>query len=126
MTVKYKLPLIIFDSECTLCVRFTQALKALDQNNEIHYESLYNEELYQDFLELNLEDCQKEVHLIQEDQTILKGGEVVEFLIAKIPGVKKISWLIESKAAKGAMNLFYKKINSIRLLKKQGCKTCTK
>lgn len=126
MTDKYKLPLIIFDSECTLCVRFTQALKALDQKNEISFESLYSEELYNEFKDLFLEDCKKEVHLILEDQQILKGPQVIEYLVAKIPGVKKVSWLIESKAAKGAMNLFYKKVNSIRLLQKQGCKTCSK
>ena len=119
----FKLPLIVFDSECSLCVRFTQALKVLDIKNTLNFESLYNENLYKQFSNLKQAECEKEVHLVLEDK-ILRGPKVIEYLVEKIPGAKKISWLIESDASKGAMNLFYKKVNSIRLKQKQGCKTC--
>lgn len=119
----FKLPLIVFDSECSLCVRFTQALKLLDIKNTLNFESLYNENLYKQFNELDRDECEKEVHLVLDGE-ILKGPEVVEYLVERIPGAKKISWLIESEASKGAMNLFYKKINTMRLKQKKGCKTC--
>lgn len=123
MNNKYKLPLIIYDSECSLCKRFVQSLKVLDTKKYFNFESLYNKDLYESIDLISFEDCKKEVHLILDDQ-VLKGSEVVEYLVSLIPGVKKISWLIESEASKGAMNLFYKKLNSIRQKKKQGCRTC--
>lgn len=122
MNSKYKLPLIIYDSECSLCKRFVQSLKVLDTKKYLNFESLYNKDLYESINLITFENCKKEVHLILEDE-VLKGSEVIEYLVSKIPGVKKISWLIESEATKGAMNLFYKSLNSIRQ-KKQGCKTC--
>ncbi len=123
MNNKYKLPLIIFDSNCNLCCRFVKSLKILDSKNSLNFESLYHEDLYFEFDMINFEDCKKEVHLILNNENVLKGTEVVEYLILKIPGVKKISWLIVSEATKGAMDLFYRKLNSIRK-KKQRCRTC--
>lgn len=123
MYKKFKLPLLVFDSDCTLCVRFTQALKLIDTKSLIHFESLKNEELYEYFSSISLNECQKELHLITKDK-VYRGSEVIDYLIILIPGVEKISWLVRSNAAKSATNLFYKKINSLRLKQKKGCKTC--
>ena len=121
--MSYKTPLLVFDSECSLCLRFVQTLKKIDIKNTMNYECLHNKELYQYFTDLNFETCNEEVHLVLDDK-ILKGAEVIEYLVSKIPGVDKFAWLIKKDSSRSAMKFFYKKLNSIRVQSKKGCKTC--
>lgn len=120
-----KLPLLVFDSECPLCVRFTQALKLVDKDNDINYISLYEENLYEQFPFLNKDECEDVVHLILSNNEVLRGGEVVEYLIHKIPAVEKFAWLMNPESTKKAAEAFYKKVNDVRkFVKKHGCKSC--
>ena len=48
-----KLPLIIYDSECPLCVRFKQGLEILDFDKRVHYLPLNDENIFAEFPELN-------------------------------------------------------------------------
>lgn len=122
-----KLPLLIFDPECPLCVRFTQALRLVDKAGTINYEPLDNEKIYEHFSFLNQDECEQVVHLVLEKDQVLKGGEVVEYLIKKIPGVEKFSWLLDPESTQKAADAFYKKVNDVRkYIKKHGCKSCNK
>jgi predicted DCC family thiol-disulfide oxidoreductase YuxK len=106
-----------------MCTRFVQGIKLLDTKGELHFESIHNEMIYDIYENISFVECEKEVHLLLEDR-ILKGSEVIEYLVLKMPGVKKLSWLIESNAGKSAVNSFYKKLNTMRLNMKKGCRTC--
>ena len=122
-----RLPVLLFDDECSFCVRFTQGLKLVDKDMRINLVSIQSEEIYKEYNELNFEDCSETIHLITEDKKILKGPEVIKFLTKEIPSVSKFSWLIESESAKKAMDVFYNKINEVRKSKKtKGCTTCGK
>lgn len=119
------LPLIIFDEECPLCVRFTQALRLVDKNKTIHYVSAYHRELYKKYPFLNQEECLEVIHMIDEQGHVLRGGQVVQELIKHIPAVEKFGWLIDNDKAQKASDAFYKKINEIRKrVKKKGCAGC--
>ena len=75
---------------------------------------------------LNFEDCSEEIHLVDEQGAIHKGGEVIKYLALKIPGVSKLSWLIESDSTQKAMDVFYEKVNSVRKSnqEKRNCTSC--
>ena len=117
---------LIYDSECSLCVRFKKALEFIDSDHKIQFRSLYEQSVYVDFPELNQEECLETIHLITNDKKILTGSDVIQFLITLNPGVKKFSWLIESESAEKAMNAFYGRLNEMRIMKKRKCFTCGK
>lgn len=120
-----KLPILLFDSECSLCVRFTQALKLVDKDEKINFVSVYDEKIYELYPELNKDECEEVVHYLTEDGKIFQGGAVIEHLVKEIPSVEKFAWLLESERSKNAVDAFYKKINEVRkLVKRKGCTGC--
>lgn len=120
----FPLPLLIYDSECSLCVRFTQALQKLPGTSKINKMSLHEKELYNHYPSLNKEDCQKVIHLILENGDILAGPKVLEYLIEQFPGVSQFSWLIESEMGQKAINYFHKIANSARRSLIKRCPAC--
>jgi len=124
--MKFDLPLILFDSECPLCVRFTQALKLIDRSDDLHYIDIYNYEVYEQFPDLDPEACQDVIHLVTSDKRILKGPEVIDYLMHLFPAVKKFAWLVESEQGKKAVDFFYDKVNQIRKNGKAPCTKCNK
>jgi predicted DCC family thiol-disulfide oxidoreductase YuxK len=121
---EFKLPLLIYDSKCSLCVRFTQALQNLPGTNKINKISLHTEELYSRYPLLNKEDCKKVIHLILENNEILAGPKVLEHLIELFPGVSKFTWLIESKMGQKTLDYFHKVANKARQSLIKRCPTC--
>ncbi len=120
-----KLPILLFDSECALCVRFTQALRLVDKDKKVNFVSIYDENIYEIYKDLNKEECEEIIHFITEDKKILKGGDVIEHLVSEIPSVEKFAWLLESERSKQAVDAFYKKINEVRkIIKRKGCTGC--
>ncbi len=126
--MKTKLPVLLFDSECTFCVRFTQALKLVDGDGVINLKPIQDMEIYTEFSNLSFEECSETIHLIKEDGEAIKGGEVISYLTQTIPSVKKFAWLLEPESAKNAMNAFYNKVNDARKVakKSKGCTSCGK
>lgn len=120
-----KLPILLFDSECALCVRFTQALRLVDKDEKISFVSIYDEDIYDKFKDLNQQECEETIHFITEKNEILQGGAVIEHLVSEIPSVEKFAWLLESERSKQAVDAFYKKVNEVRkIIKKKGCTGC--
>ena len=54
---------LIYDSECTLCSRFKQALSLIDIKKQIQFLSLHDPKTFSQFPELNVEDCMEDIHL---------------------------------------------------------------
>ncbi len=123
-----KLPALLFDPECGLCVRFTQGLRLLDRSGSISMVPITDESIYEEYSSLTFEDCSETIHLIDENGDFHRGPDVIEFLIKQIPTVSKLSWLIEKGSSKRAMGSFYDKVNEIRKNKKNahapGCDDC--
>lgn len=116
-------PLVLFDSECTLCKRFSQALSRLDGKKELSVISLHENWIYEKYNHLSKEKCQQALHVLINEKDFLVGGDAIEFLITKLPGVKNIAWLIESENGKKTLNFFYNHINKLRSNTKN-CKSC--
>jgi predicted DCC family thiol-disulfide oxidoreductase YuxK len=124
--MNYQLPLILFDPECPLCLRFKQGLQFLDKN--LTFVSAREDEIYQAFPELNRQACLEQVHMLTLDRKILKGPEVVDFLLERLPGISKFAWLLESDQGQKVKDFFYQKVEELRdlSLKKEDCRQCPK
>lgn len=122
--MKYQLPLILYDPECPLCLRFKQGLHYLDKS--LTFVSAREDEVYQFYPELNRQACLEKVHMLLEDKSILSGPEVVDHLVKTLPGVSKFSWLLENEQGKKIKDFFYQKVEELRELsaKKDDCKQC--
>lgn len=123
--MNYQLPLVLFDPECPLCLRFKQGLGFLDKN--LTFVSAREDEVYAAFPELNRQECLEMVHMITANNKILRGPEVVDHLVETLPGVSKLAWLLDNDQGKKVKNYFYEKVEELRELtnkKDSDCNQC--
>ncbi len=118
------MPIILYDPECPLCLRFKQGLSYLDE--KLTFVSAREEEVYLAFPELSRQACLDKVHMITADKTILSGPEVVDHLMKTLPGVSKFAWLLDNEQGKKVKDFFYQKVEELRELssKKDSCGQC--
>ncbi len=125
--MELKLPFLIYDDQCPLCLRFKQGLERMDLNHIITYVPLSSELVFSQYPQLNLEACRAKVHFLRADGTVVTGSEVVVEVIKIIPGVGKLAWLLETDVGKSASTFFFDHIESIRKKiqeKDKSCGTC--
>jgi predicted DCC family thiol-disulfide oxidoreductase YuxK len=123
--MKYHLPLVLYDPECPLCLRFKQGLELMDKN--LCFVSARDDEAYIEFPELSRQECLEKIHMITRDKKILIGSEVVDYLVARIPGVSKLGWLLDNEQGKKVKEFFYQKVEELRELsqkKDSDCNQC--
>lgn len=121
-----KLPLIIYDSECTLCTRFKQGLQRLDLNKNLSFISIHSPEIRNFNIYIDINEIHETIHLIDEDKNILKGPEVIPYLAKSLPAVNKLAWLLETNIGKKASDFFYEKVNQLRKSQLEECNHCNK
>lgn len=121
-----QLPILLYDSECTLCRRFKDALERIDSNKKIQFVSIHEKEIYQYFAELDIKECADVIHLIDEDKKIHRGAQVIEYLVSFFPAVSKFAWLIDSGMGKKALEFFYDRVNDLRKSELNSCQACHK
>lgn len=110
--MEYHLPLVLYDPECPLCLRFKQGLEHLDKS--LNFVSARDEAVYAQFPELSRQVCLEKVHLITSEKEILSGPEVVDYLLKTLPGVSKLSWLLDNEQGKKVKEYFYQKVEELR------------
>lgn len=107
-----------------MCNRFKLALERLAGPDDLYFHPIQEREIFSQIPELDEAQCHDTVHLISEDQAVLKGPEVVEFLAKRLPGVKKFAWLLDNEAGKKAVELFYNAVNEYRKSSLNSCQSC--
>jgi len=125
--MEFKLPLILYDAQCPLCLRFKQALEHLDESKTISYVPIDTPEIYEKFPQLDRVACQQRVHLLRADGSVLSGGELIAEVVRTIPQVARLAWLLESEAGKKASEFFYRTVDTLRQRLKdadEGCDDC--
>lgn len=121
------LPVILYDPECPLCLRFKQGLSYLDKN--LTFISAREDEVYEKFPELDRQACLEKVHMVTVDRQVLAGPQVVDYLVQTLPGVSKLAWLLDNEQGKKVKDFFYQKVEELRELsqkKDSDCPSCTK
>lgn len=123
-----KTPVLLFDHECSLCVRFKQSMERLTMEKTIYYTSAHNPNVYEQFTNLEKEQCLKTIHLVLDEkgEEVLTGEKAIEFLITLNPNIKKFTWLIESKMGQKALDFFYHAANKYRESLLNRCCGCRK
>jgi predicted DCC family thiol-disulfide oxidoreductase YuxK len=122
---KYHFPLVLYDSECPLCLRFKQGLEFLDKS--LCFISAREEDIYLDFPQLKQELCLQKIHLITPERQILVGPEVVDYLSHTLPGISKFAWLLDNDQGQKVKEFFYQKVEELRELtqkKNSSCDQC--
>ena len=123
----YSLPLLIYDGDCALCLRFAQSIKHQKETEHITCVAYQDKNLYEQFPQLDEEQCRAHPHLILEDGSVLFGKMVLEYLINFFPIVKKFSWLLDKEMGKKAVELFYHAASKLhQKLKDDDCPSCGK
>jgi predicted DCC family thiol-disulfide oxidoreductase YuxK len=122
-----RFPILLFDEECSLCLRFKQSVESVAGKERINTISLHNPDVYGRFSFLSKDRCQAELHLLLGDDAsdLLCGGDALSYLVNLFPAIKKFSWLIDSGAGQKAVKFFYKTANLYReslLNRCPGCK----
>lgn len=122
--MKYQTPLLVFDPNCPLCLRFKQGLELM--NKEISFVPLTDKELFTAFPILDEEECHLQVHLLVNEGQVLKGVEVVDYLLESTPMVSKLAWLLDNSAGDKVKDFFYQKVEELREIvkEKQNCTDC--
>ena len=123
-----KLPVILFDPECPLCVRFKMALERMNFDQPIYFLPYNSKEVCDSFPNLSQDELTKEVHLVlnSEGTQVLRGAEVIEYLAKHNESIKKLSWLLESNVGEKASHLFYNTVNKLRESLHNQCSNCRK
>jgi predicted DCC family thiol-disulfide oxidoreductase YuxK len=118
------LPIILYDPECPLCLRFKQGIEFLDKS--LTFVSARDDQIYLIFPELDKKNCLEKVHLITSERLVLAGPEVVDYLVKTLPGVSKFAWLLENEQGRKVKDFFYHKVEELRELstKKDDCHQC--
>ncbi len=124
--MELKTPLLIYDADCPLCVRFKQGLERLDPSGRVTYHPLGDERVFTAFPQLDPMACRERIHYVKEDGTVLAGSDVVVELLTHFPGVEKFAWLIESGMGRKAVDFFHRTAEAARerLRHKDDCGTC--
>ena len=122
--LKFKLPCLLYDESCPLCLRFKQSLQRTDLKNDLYYYPIQNKRLYSEFTFISEEEVYHEVHLILSSSEVLKGSDVITYLTTQNEAIKKFSWLIESKMGQKAIDIFYKTSNKYRETLRKRCHKC--
>jgi len=121
---KYWLPILVYDSECTMCLRFKQGIDRLEGNEKINKISIHDQEIYQAFPDLDPEKCKIAIHFIDQDRNIYMAGEAVTKLAHYLPGVAKFAWLAETGVGKKAVDYFYDMARKYRESLLNRCPKC--
>jgi predicted DCC family thiol-disulfide oxidoreductase YuxK len=126
MDKNFNTPLLLFDHECQLCVRFIQSLERIHLEQEINMVSVHEPGVYQKYTFLDKQACLDSIHLVidKENEQVLVGEEAVEYLISLNPQIKKFTWLIESKMGQKAISFFYHAANKYRESLLNRCSGC--
>ena len=122
----FPLPILLFDNECSLCLRFKQSLERIPGTENITMVPIQNEDIYKAFPLLDPMATSETIHLINEQEQILKGSQVISYLIKKFPLVKNFAWLAESEIGNRAIEYFHDMVDRARKDLIRNCNGCGK
>lgn len=119
-----KLPALLFDGNCTLCVRFKGSLEKTSEFFDLNFYDINDPKTFELFDNISAADATATLHLVDQDQQIHVAEKAVEWLLKKNEKVKDWLWLIDSKMGQKALEFFYNQTNKLRKQLKNNCLGC--
>lgn len=116
--------IILFDSKCSICCQIKEIISILDKNSLIKFVSLYEFNFDQRNDGLNFWDARKTIHLITPRNEVLKGDDVIHYLLELSPIFKTLPILHQNFLSSRAIKSGYEMLNAIRLNRMKNCDTC--
>lgn len=127
ITDELKFPIVLYDSECSLCTRFRQGIEMIDKNINFHFLSIHSPKAKELSLHFKLDSIHEKMHLIDENFNIHIGSDAITFMTSKLPAVSKFTWLLQTDIGKKTSDFFYDKVNQIRhSMIEKDCHHCSK
>lgn len=118
-------PILIYDELCPLCKRFKQGLEILDrEKNLVEFRDANLDSTYEEFPQLDKENCLSVAHMILANGDLVTGGEIIVEISKIYPSIQKFAWLLESDKGRKVSNFFYKKAEQLRRHSLQSCYRC--
>ncbi|RLA63994.1 MAG: hypothetical protein DRQ88_01080 [Epsilonproteobacteria bacterium] len=119
-----KLPILLHDEKCSLCKRFKQAFERIPGTSHITFASIYDDEVYLKFPQIDPEMALRELHYLDASGEVYIGKDALSQLMIAFPLVKKISWLIEGNMGQKALSYFNQVAKNYRKRLIKDCNNC--
>ncbi|TDJ04936.1 MAG: DUF393 domain-containing protein [Deltaproteobacteria bacterium] len=119
-----KLPILLYDEKCPLCLRFKQAFERVPGASKVNIISIYNEEVFKNFPQINPEAAFQELHYLDGEGKVYGGKDALTQLMVEFPLVKKFAWLIESNMGQKALTYFNQVAKNYRERLIKDCINC--
>ncbi len=74
---KMKQTLVFYDGSCRMCVGVSGWLSRIDGKKQFRLEPFQNTELLARYPQIHAADCEKEIHILTENEQVLKGADAV-------------------------------------------------
>ncbi|MDA8793265.1 DUF393 domain-containing protein [Bacteriovoracaceae bacterium] len=124
MEQKFSKPILLYDKQCPMCLRFKQGIQYIDTNRQIEFLDIYDPKTYEKITFLTQKECETIIHLVDVRGEVYVGADALTFLVKQFPQAQKLSWLLDSTAGQKAVEVFYDKVDQFRKWYKSSCKRC--
>ncbi|MBN1501502.1 MAG: DUF393 domain-containing protein [Spirochaetes bacterium] len=109
--------ILLYDGECSLCIRFAGFISRFDKKHEIFPIPL------QKYIEtddsITYDDLMKDVHLLGVNGEVLTGAAAVNMILQIVPAAGPYRWMMKTKAGEKLSKAAYMTLKIIR-----GCPSC--
>ena len=72
-----KQTIVFYDQSCPLCIGVTGWLSKIDHKNQFILEPYQQSEILKKFPQINPADCERQIHIINENGKVMRGAEAM-------------------------------------------------
>ncbi len=91
MTPRY----LLYDEECSLCVRFQKAVRGLDRRGLIEPVGFHDPRISRIVPRMTQQELLNSFHLVFPDGRVVSGHRAIPDLLKILPGCRLIGWLLK-------------------------------
>ncbi len=96
----------------------------IDLERQIIFRPIQDDQIYNDFPQLNYWDCRKTIHIIDQNNQVRSSEDAIITILDVIRGINKTNKLYSSSVGRVAVKILYKYLNEYRLQKVDECEEC--
>ena len=106
---------LLYDENCSLCVRFMQEVKRRDRRGRIVPVGFQDPRIPTLVPSMTREKLENSFHLVLPDGTVKSGPQAMPSLLGLLPGLRLVGWLLGVlPGSKGISELVYARIAAHR------------